>query len=123
MQTVEANITAMQHILNARPRTSQDDLLFGELYEVLRKHRAEDRFGITLLHKHFDLQDGEMLVEYTDQELRLQTIRVERAESVDIAQTIETAWSLEDGKIQMSCRCALQGDDHNHQHQPGVQEL
>lgn len=39
---------------------------FYELRDVLKKHNALDRFGITLLHKHFDVADDEIMLETTD---------------------------------------------------------
>src|SRR3990172_9207208 len=41
---------------------------FYELRDVLKKHNALNRFGITLLHKHFDVADDEIMLETTDVE-------------------------------------------------------
>jgi hypothetical protein len=48
------------------PLSEADESLMRDLRDVLRKHGATERFGITLLHKHFDLMDSEVLLESTD---------------------------------------------------------
>jgi hypothetical protein len=111
-----ADINSTKHISDVIARSSLDDPLFKELAEVLKKYEAEDRFGITLLHKHFELQLDETLVEYTNEENRIQKIVVEKIAAVDQSQTIETSWSLKDGQILMRCQCIKQGDNHNHGH-------
>jgi len=47
---------------------SKGEEWFYELRDVLKKHNALDRFGITLLHKHFDIADDEIMLETTDVE-------------------------------------------------------
>jgi hypothetical protein len=54
-----------------------DSSLFLELREVLIRHGAIDRFGITLLHKHFEIREDETLVESVDAEGRTLTIHPE----------------------------------------------
>ena len=49
------------------PKTEADDKLFRELAEVLKRHNPLDRFGITLLHTHFPIKDGETLLETSDE--------------------------------------------------------
>jgi phosphopentomutase len=117
LENVEANISEMPHITEVIARTSADDQLFKELYEVLKRHDADHRFGVTLIHKHYEVAPDEILMEYTDEEARIQTIKVEKIADVEMNGTIETSWSLKDGKVQMSCRCIKQ-DQHNHTHNP-----
>lgn len=55
--------------------SENDRECFEEIRDVLKRHGKLDRFGITLLHKHFELQEDEMLVENVDEENRIQTIQ------------------------------------------------
>ena len=57
---------ALPHIDDIDPLNVGDHKCMEELRDVLEKHGKLSRFGITLLHRHFDLSDGEILVEYTD---------------------------------------------------------
>jgi hypothetical protein len=43
-----------------------DEPLFNELREILRKHGALRRFGITFLHPHFHMDDDELFLEETE---------------------------------------------------------
>lgn len=75
------------------PETDQP--LFDEIKAVLRKHGALHRFGITLLHKHFDVYEGEKLVESCDEVNRTLTLRplqdvLKRDESL-----VETNWRFD----------------------------
>ncbi len=117
MKTImESTLTAPKHIADVEPRSEKDDALFAELSNVLKKHNALDRFGVTLLHRHFPIAAGEFLLETTDMWARTQTIQPVRDEDMQGEEYIETAWRLGDGFVAMSCRCKKQGSDHNHCH-------
>ena len=77
-----------------------DTTLFNELFGVLQKHGAVDRFGICLLHNHFEIKPDEMVVERTDSNNRIQQCTVEPKD--DEREYIQTQWTFEDGGI-MSC--------------------
>lgn len=116
VHAAQARLNDAPHISAAQARTAADDGLFRELANVLKRYGAEDRFGIALLHKHFDLHPDETLVEYTNEESRVQKTVVEKVADVDKSQTIETVWSVKDGQVFMRCQCIKQGADHNHRH-------
>ncbi len=75
LQILDSNWNDLAHINNVPPMSEKDDALLLELRAVLEKHDAIDRFGITLLHKHFDLADDEVLVETCDEERKELTSR------------------------------------------------
>jgi hypothetical protein len=90
-------------ISQVMPRSAADDALFAELASVLAKHGALARFGLTLLHRHFDFRDGEMLLEETDVVARRQTFSPVIGKP---GNTIETAWRLDrDGQAMTICIC------------------
>ncbi|GAA0401917.1 hypothetical protein [Streptomyces luteireticuli] len=57
----------------------QDDAFVRDLVAVLDKHGNLDRFGLCLLHDHFPLAPGEVLVETHDIDARTLHVKVEKA--------------------------------------------
>jgi hypothetical protein len=104
----------LPHIEEVRPRTSADDALFAEMAEVLKRHNALDRFGVCLLHTHFAIDDGEVLVEETDENGRVQTIRPKPIGAHP--DVIETSWRLgPNGEAIQNCVCVgTDGWSHRH---------
>jgi hypothetical protein len=58
------------------PFGPDDAVCLKEVNEVLRKHNATARFGVSLLHSHFPMAEDEILLEETDVLNRRQTISV-----------------------------------------------
>ena len=101
------------------PRLGPEDReLLSELRDALQRHNAVDRFGITLLHRHFDLNDDEILVEYTDEGARSQKIQVEKLSSVQNHEDlIETNWTFDRDSAALVCRGVCVYDrGHRRQH-------
>jgi hypothetical protein len=111
---LDSNLSAPAHIREVEPRSEKDDTLFAELADVLKKHNALDRIGVSLLHRHFDIKPGEVLLETTDIPSRVQTIRPVPHDEMTTDPYIETSWRLGDGWIAMGCKCVKMGDDHQH---------
>ena len=62
------------------PKFSDTDIeCLREVREVLKKYGQLDRFGISLLHKHFEIANDEFLLETTDVKERTQSIRPVKA--------------------------------------------
>ena len=61
-------------IKEVKPFCEDDKQCLDEIRAVLEKHGNLQRFGITLMHKHFVVQDDEVLVEETDPVSHVQTI-------------------------------------------------
>ena len=101
-----------------RPASEEDTQVFQELYHVLEKHNALRRFGITLLHQHFDIADDEVLLETTDLKARIQMIQPVKKKELDGVRHIETSWRLDTGKPVMGCACIDTGSGHNHWPRP-----
>ncbi|MEU6323685.1 hypothetical protein [Streptomyces sp. NPDC047009] len=62
----------------AEPLGPQDAAFVQDLIAVLEKHDNLSRFGLCLLHDHFPLAEGEILVETTDVEARTLQTHVEK---------------------------------------------
>jgi hypothetical protein len=46
------------------PVDATDMAILAEIQDVLKRHNALGRFGVNLLHQHFDMADDEIMVEY-----------------------------------------------------------
>jgi hypothetical protein len=114
MSETLASWNALPHISQAVPLSDADASLVQELTDVLKKYNALDRFGLTLLHKHFAFADDEVLLETTDVETRTQTMRPIPKSEATAADIIETAWHLRGGKPLVACVCSGSGSDHIH---------
>jgi len=77
------------------PWSPLDQALFDELREVLKRHGAASRFGIALLHRHFDVADDEMLIETCDTATRTLTSRPRNRKELDGENVVETSWRLD----------------------------
>ena len=89
------NWNGLDRIHDVHHLAEGDDDVVREVQEVLRRHGAEGRLGITLLHSHFDLDPDEILVERVDTNSRTLTITAERASSFEPDQLVPTAWRLD----------------------------
>jgi hypothetical protein len=96
---------SMPDVSTVEPLSSADLAVLKEVRQVLAKHGALHRFGVTLQHQHFNLADDEIMVETTDIANRVQTIRPMKRSEQPAA--VETAWifgSDEDGaKAAIKC--------------------
>jgi hypothetical protein len=105
------------------PLSEADFECMREIREVLLSHGKVDRFALHLLHKHFDLQQGEILVEYNDAGPREQYFRVEKATEDILANSIPTTWILDSVRPSARCVCATRmGQGHLGRHETGHHE-
>ncbi|MBI3660564.1 hypothetical protein HY230_08850 [Candidatus Acetothermia bacterium] len=106
MKTIlESTLTPPKHITEVEKRSEKDDALFVELTAVLKKYNALNRFGITLLHRHFDISQDECLLEETDVENRKQNIQPISANLLRDEKITETSWRLGDGFVAPATFC------------------
>jgi hypothetical protein len=117
---------SLKDIHAVEPISEADADVLGQLREVLISNKATDRFGVMLIHKHFDLQENEQLVEFTDIESRRLTIRP--VSDLEDIKTIETSWKFSadaDGmEVNTVCvsRCFYDSQStpqHVNKHMPG----
>jgi hypothetical protein len=89
---------------DAGRRLDSEAELFREVRELLKRYGVEQKYGLALLHKHFDLADDEVLVEYADLENRTLVTRPAPRSEVSAVNAVETVWSLDSGLTLMVCR-------------------
>lgn len=113
-----AEFNALPVIDDVTPLNEDDYACMEDIRNILQRYGKIDRFGIMLLHRHFELQPGEMLVEYTDVGKRMQTVEV--GSGVDMRPcAVETAWALKAGASLAVCYpgvCVYTGNGHYRGH-------
>ena len=82
----------------------QDHIVLKELKSVLVKHGYTNRFGVCLLHRHFDIEDDEIVMENTDADARVSVLSVEKNSGSD--SSIETMWRFS-SEPQAITKCVL----------------
>lgn len=88
---------------DVEPLNDADLECMAEVREVLKKHGKRDRFGLALLHKHFDMNEGEVLLENTDKGARELNIKpIQRAAAKN---SVPTIWKLLDHEIRSVQEC------------------
>jgi hypothetical protein len=123
---------AFPDIDDVSPISESDDVIFSEIRDVLARHNALERFGVTLLHDHFEIGEDEILLESCDPDTRTLVSRPVKMADLSQATMIETNWSLNSvAAIQAgqkpqkepikTCRSACQqiaGKGHSRVHYP-----
>jgi len=109
-----APVLTLPDISEVTPLSDKDQPMIDEIIDVLRRHGNLNRFGLVLLHQHFNLADDEVLVESTDKENRTQTTKPIKKDDLSRMNHTETSWRLDTGKPMMACSCIKFGDDHQH---------
>lgn len=95
-----------------------DTACLTELREVIRRHGLTQKFGIALLHRHFELADDEVLLETCDVEGRSLLTRPVRRSEIQAGQNVTTLWKfVADGEAVDSEReceqvCPMHGTKH-----------
>lgn len=99
-------------IHDVKPFSDQDHACLNAVRDVLAQFGCLDRFGVSLLHKHFEMADDEILVEQVDDVARKLVTKPVKVVAVadDLATSIATQWHWQrdpNGTIAQICvaRC------------------
>lgn len=95
---------SLSEIDDVDPINETDREVLEEIRNVLVRHNRTERFGVCLLHKHFEIGENEIGVEYTDVEGRTSTIVVEPRDGSS-GSVIETNWRFRKGESQNVTVC------------------
>lgn len=106
------------HQRELEPLGDSDHKCLQEVRDVLKRHDKLERFGVTLLHDHFEMRPGEILVETCDEANRTLTLRPLAAEERETLNLAETSWRLLDGAALTGCyqTCVVQQGHHSWRH-------
>ena len=122
MQPEIQNWNDLAHVDDVAGFTSDDAALFEEIREVLKKHDALTKYGVCLLHKHFELKEDEVLLETCDSSKRVLTVRPVSSASLETRSALQTIWSLANGAEAITkCRVVCHKDEdgfHEKRHWP-----
>ena len=107
----------LPNINDVAPIDDKDHEVLQEVRDVLQRHGYTKRFGICLLHRHFDLKEDECLMEYTDDESRSQMLVVEKKATTSSA-VLETMWRFSDMTQVTKCeKACVYNRGHKQVHQ------
>ncbi len=114
---------SLPDIDEVKPIGPADGEVLEEIRQVLLRHNMTDRFGVCLLHKHFEIAADEVTVEYTDVEERVSRVVVEPVSNSSGERFIQTMWRFHEGRPDMGTRCVaecvyLKGHRRSHQRVP-----
>jgi hypothetical protein len=87
----------LERIEEVDPLSTSDRQVLDEVRAVLARHGALQRFGVTLLHSHFDLEPDEVLVEKV--ELSSRTITIQPLHADDLEGTLQGTTFRLDGEV------------------------
>ncbi|PIC03678.1 hypothetical protein CS060_13935 [Anoxybacillus flavithermus] len=75
----------------------EEKALFSEIYKVMEKYKHLDRkFGLSLVHSHFPMSDGEVLYETHDVEARTLKLEViDKNKASQSKNTIISQWQFD----------------------------
>jgi len=101
-------------VTDVTPFSDLDKECFIELREVLKRHAALQRFGIALLHTHFPIYEGEVLVEECDEQNRTLTLKPVRHSTLKQETLLQTNWRLDTEDSIQKCQayCVMTSDGH-----------
>lgn len=99
----------LQDIDDVEPINDGDTACLQAVYDVLKQHGMQDRFGVTLIHKHFDMADDEVLLEQTNAAERRLVLAPAKLDSQEVSRSVQTSWMFGEmnGQIMRVCnrRC------------------
>ena len=99
---------------DVKPLSDDDKQCIAELKEVLERHGALQRFGVTLLHNHFPVYEGEVLVEECDEDARTLTLKPMSRESLNEGTLMQTNWRLDTRDSVQACVAFCLMEDGRH---------
>jgi len=105
----------LPNINEVTPFSESDEDCLKEVTEVLKKHNCLKRFGVNLLHQHFPIGDGEVMLETNNPEERTLQMRTVKIKDVRDLDARITSWRLDVGKPTMACICVKGPGGHSHQ--------
>lgn len=128
----QVNLTPTQwasfpDVNDVAPIGDDDELVLHEIREVLVRHGKVDRFGVTLVHRHFGLAEGEIIFEETDPDGRTQTMNVRSEDFLRQRENVlPTQWVFNRPGFAVACHgyCDYQNGGHSNRHKlvPNISE-
>jgi hypothetical protein len=103
------NWNDLSRIIDVATIDSREEACLQELQTVIEKHGMEMKLGVALLHKHFDINEDQMLVETNSRRRGELVTRPVSTKDVDPNQLVTTIWRFDGG---MRYGCTFCNKDH-----------
>ncbi|HEY9853212.1 MAG TPA: hypothetical protein V6D28_27315 [Leptolyngbyaceae cyanobacterium] len=100
----------LPNINEVDPFNENDEECLNEIRTVLEKYNLTSRFGVALLHKHFQVLNDEVLVESCDAKHRTLSTRTVKALEAENMNLITTMWRFDGG---IAYKCSYCKKDHH----------
>jgi len=94
----------LDDIDDVEPVGENDTDCLSEIRDVLRKYGMMKRFGVALLHSHFDVANDEIMLETNDPESRTLLTRPVKMDGQS-AENIGTVFMLREGDVITTAWC------------------
>lgn len=106
------------NISEAEGFTSRDAACFKEVRDVMGKYGLLDKYGISLIHRHFDIDDDECLIEKVDVDSRTLSVAPMKKRDLQPNSTTTTMWKLTKGDevAEIGCQCYVSSRGHEGRH-------
>ena len=116
MEMAPMQWSTLKHITDVKPIGDDDAECLEQIRRVLKKYNCLDRFGLSLLHSHFDLGDDEMMLESTDMEKREHWVRPVKRSTLEESgiTVITTVLSFNEKGHTQYCGCNPVSTGHHH---------
>lgn len=100
------------------PFSPADAECFRDIRDVLVRHGALKRFGMFLIHKHFEVAEDEELMECTEHADRRLIITANKKADIDPDITVPTNWIFTETEeiAAACCKCAKNNQGHQGYH-------
>ncbi len=109
-QTTQArNWNDLSSVIDVANLDSSDEKCLAEIQSVIERYSLTDKFGVALLHKHFLIDEDEMLVERNYSKERRLVTSPEKALDVKEDDLITTIWRFDNG---VRYGCSYCNKDH-----------
>jgi hypothetical protein len=98
--------------------TASDAACFAEVRDVLSRYGLLDKYGMSLIHRHFDIEDDECLVEKVDADARTLSVQPMKKADLKPGSTTVTMWRLTTGEkvAEVGCQCYVSNRGHEGRH-------
>lgn len=88
---------SIKKIEDLEPINEGDIQLMNKIRNLIIEHGAEDRFGLCLLHRHFDVGPGEYAIEESYEKDRKSVVEIKKLDKeplIDDPEYIPTTWKF-----------------------------
>ena len=100
--------STLKDVDDVEPITDKDHDILAEIRDIVIKHGYQNRFGVCLLHKHFDIAANEVALETTDVERRISVVQVVPANDHLMESSLQTSWRFVADEVQNATVCRKQ---------------